>query len=113
MDPSSNNYLSPHSPTNHYLSSQTNFGSSPSFAGRLGESHVVRDGYHISNNNFGSRLQTSNVNPNHNAISRVRSETSRLVSSQVKGEEVVKGESRVNYVPYERKVVEYENRSYV
>lgn len=61
-------------------------------------------------NNTASRTFTPNKvsSPNYTA-----NEVSRIINGPVREGETVKGQSRINYVPYEKKVVEYENRQRV
>jgi hypothetical protein len=58
----------------------------------LQQSHAVREGYHINPNGLNNfYLSSANQPPTAIAASRVKSESNRLLSSQVKNEEVVKG----------------------
>lgn len=55
-------------------------------------SNQPREPYHLSPNNI-SQFYLSNASPPNIGVSRVKSESNRLVSSQVKNEDVVKGKS--------------------
>jgi hypothetical protein len=74
-------------PPTHYISEYDNYGyaynSNQQSNQRLIGSQA-REGYHMGNQH------------NPHAISRVKSETNRFVSSQVRSEEVVKGMKYVN-----------------
>lgn len=82
----------PQGVTTQYVSEYDSYGYMPPAAAlnyHLQQSTAVREGYHMSPAGMGA-LYSANGNPGNIGASRVKSE-SRLVSSQVKNEDVVKG----------------------
>jgi hypothetical protein len=76
-----------------YVNEYDSYGYTPPAAAlnyHLQQSTAVREGYHLSPTAMGN-YYVSNGTPTNIGVSRVRSEASRLVSSQVKNEDVVKG----------------------
>jgi hypothetical protein len=71
-----------------YISEYDNYGYANSHNNQQFNQKLIgsqaREGYHMANHN------------NPNAISRVKSETNRFVSSQVRSEEIVKGIKYIN-----------------
>jgi|694.fasta_scaffold108913_3 hypothetical protein len=72
-----------------YANDYDNYGLKPPNSVQA-STQFSREGYHLSSNGA-SNFYLSNVGGGNIGASRVKSESSRLVSSQVRNEEVVKG----------------------
>ncbi len=100
------------------IQTEENFGIENNVASRTDFQNL--NGSELRNEQFTNRSNAAsrnfinelNYNPSVKSVNQANY-NGQFVSSQVTNQEVIKGNSRVEYVPYEKKIIEYENRQYI